>query len=202
MTKLTVGVMVGSLRKDSINKLLAKALEKIGEPQFNFTRIEIGEIPHYNADLESENLAPVVAMRETMHACDALLFVTPEFNRSVPGVLKNAIDWASRPLFKNSFAGKYGAVIGASPGALGTAIAQQHLRNMLTPLELSLMGQPEAYVSLKAGMITEDGTVNDSIMKEMLENYIEKFALWVTGPGVSRVGPFIPVHIRASLTAK
>lgn len=174
-----VGLMLGSLRRDSINQRLARALGRLGEPLFELVPIPIAEAPHYNADLEEQNLASVATLREQIRSSDALLFVTPEYNRSIPGVLKNAIDWGSRPYASNAFRGKAAAVIGASPGSIGTAAAQQHLRNILSPLEVRVMGQPEAYISLKPETVSADGQVEDPALRSVLEAFCGKFADWI-----------------------
>src|SRR5687767_8978456 len=135
-----VAVIVGSLRKDSINRQLALAVAKLAPSRFTFEHLRIDDLPLYNQDNDGKPPEQAVRIKREVEAADAVLFVTPEYNRSIPGVLKNAIDTASRPYGKNSFAGKPGGVIGASVGAIGTALAQQHLRNVLAYLDVALLG--------------------------------------------------------------
>ena len=161
MSGIKVAVLVGSLRKDSINKKLAHAVEKLFPPDFAFERVEIGGLPLYDQDFDADYPPAAQAFKRRIEAADALLFVTPEYNRSVPGVLKNALDVGSRPWGKNSFAGKPGAVIGASIGAIGSALAQQHLRNSLVFLDVATLAQPEVFVKFSDGLIDADGNVTD-----------------------------------------
>lgn len=175
----TIGVLVGSLRAESINLALARALVKHAPEGLTFEWVPIGHLPHYNADLEVDPPPPVRALRKSIRALDALLVVTPEYNRSVPGVLKNAIDWASRPFAENSLARKPGGVIGASPGPIGSATAQQHLRNILTPLQVYLMGQPEAYIHFTPGAIDAEGNVATEALQAILVRYMERYAEWI-----------------------
>lgn len=175
-----IAVIVGSLRKDSYNKTLAKALEKLAAGKMKFTHVEIGDLPLFNQDLESSLPAPVARMKKEIETADAVLLVTPEYNRSIPGVLKNAIDWGSRPYGKSSFAGKPAAIAGASPGAIGAAVAQNHLRSVTAGfLDMPTMGQPELYLAWKDGVIAADGSVNDEGTKKFLQGFVDKFALWV-----------------------
>jgi chromate reductase len=163
-----VGVIVGSLRQQSINKRLALAIEKLAPPQLQFSHVTIGDLPLMNQDLE-----------KALQACDALLIITPEYNRSIPGPLKNAIDWASRPRGQNSVAGKPAAIGGSSPGPLSTAAAQQHLRNVLSVLDVHVMSQPELYLHFTPELIAEDGTVSADSTRQFLERYAAAFAAWV-----------------------
>lgn len=141
--KIVVAVLVGSLRKDSINRCLMRAVERLLPQNFQFDPVQIGQLPLYNQDFDADYPPAGRQLKQQIEAADALLFVTPEYNRSIPGVLKNAIDLASRPSGTNSFAGKPGAVIGASIGTTGSALAQQHLRNVLAYLDVATLGQPE-----------------------------------------------------------
>lgn len=174
-----VAILVGSLRKASFNKQLARALEKIAGDRAEFRHIEIGDLPLYNQDMEAAYPAVCEAHKAAIRATDAILFVTPEYNRSIPGVLKNAIDVCSRPYGTNPFAGKPGAVIGTSAGAISTAMAQQHLRNVCVFLEIYLMTQPEAFVRYHEGLFAEDGGVTDERIRGFLVNFVEKYLEWV-----------------------
>ena len=176
---ITVAVIIGSLRKDSFNRKLALALEKISAGKMKFNYINIGDLPLFNQDLEASLPAPVARIKADIENADAVLFVTPEYNRSVPGVLKNAIDWASRPYGKSSFAGKPAAICGTSPGAIGSAVAQGHLRSITSGfLDMPTMGQPEVYLTWKDGMIGNDGSITDENTKTFLQGFIDKFASW------------------------
>jgi chromate reductase len=157
MAKVNIGVLVGSNRRDSINRKLAQALAKLGAERLAFQFIAIDDLPLYNQDLEAELPARVARFKEAIAAADALLFVTPEHNRSIPAVLKNAIDWGARPHGRNSWNGKLAAITGTSPGTLGTAAAQLHLRQILSVLGVVVMGG-EAYISFKPGLLDANGT--------------------------------------------
>lgn len=175
----TVAVIIGSLRKDSINKKLALALEKLGGNLFTFTRVDISGLPLYNQDIEDNPPREVLAMKEAVAASDAVLFVTPEYNRSVPGVLKNALDWGSRPMAANVWGGKPAAMAGTSPGGVGTAVAQSHLRSILGFLGMRLTVQPEVYLQDKPGLITDDGTVTNESTAQFLTGFLTAFSAWI-----------------------
>ena len=174
-----IAVLVGSLRRDSINLKFAKALSKLGGNQFDFHFVALGDLPIYNEDLWENPPAPVVRLKKDIAAADAVLFVTPEYNRSIPPVLKNAIDWGTRPWGQNSWAGKPGSVIGTTPGNVGTAVAQAHLRSVLTILDVILLGQPEIYFVSKPGLINDEFEVTDDQTREFLQGYLAKFAGWI-----------------------
>lgn len=175
-----VAIIVGSLRRDSSNLKLAKALAKLGQSKFQASFIRIDDLPLFNQDIESPMPAPVARIKGEIEAADAVLFVTPEYNRSVPGVLKNAIDWASRPYGKSSFSGKPAAIAGTSPGAIGAAVAQNHLRSIVSGfLDMKLMGQPELYLTFKENMIDADGTVADDNTRKFLQTYADRLAAWI-----------------------
>ena len=177
---ITIAVVVGSLRRDSMNLKLAKALEKLAMGKLLFKYIQIDDLPLYNQDLEASLPAPVVRLKEDLESADGVLFVTPEYNRSIPGVLKNAIDWASRPYGKSSWAGKPAAIAGASPGAIGTAVAQSHLRGITGGfLGMPTLGQPELYLNYKDGMFGDDHGVTDENTRKFLQSFIDKFISWV-----------------------
>jgi chromate reductase len=179
MSKFTTAIIVGSLRKDSTNLKLAKALAKLGQDKFSAKILEIGDLPLFNQDLEANVPAPVTRLKKEIEGADAVLIVTPEYNRSMPAPLKNAIDWASRPYGKNSFAGKPAAIIGTSPGAIGTACAQHNLRPTLAYLDVILMSQPEAYVQFKDGLIDAEGNISNEGTQKFLQAYVDKFTTWV-----------------------
>jgi len=174
-----VAVLVGSLRRDSYNKLLARALEKLAPPEFRFDYLRIDDLPLYDQDRDGDMPEPCLRLKREVEAADALLFVTPEYNRSVPGVLKNAIDIASRPYGTNSFAGKPAGVIGTSIGSIGTAMAQQHLRNSLAYLDVPTLGQPEAFVHFREGMIDAEGNVTNEDTRKFLQTWVDAWAAWV-----------------------
>ncbi|MDE2086096.1 MAG: NAD(P)H-dependent oxidoreductase, partial [Xanthomonadaceae bacterium] len=162
MSTIKVAVLVGSLRKESLNRRLAKAIERLAPPDFAFEHVRIDDLPLYNQDFDADYPDAAKRLKRQIESADALLFVTPEYNRGVPGVLKNALDLASRPWGTNSFAGKPGAVIGASIGATGSALAQQHLRNSLVFLDVPTLAQPEVFVHFKDdGPVDPDGQVTN-----------------------------------------
>lgn len=179
MSKYQIAVVVGSLRKDSFNRKLAGALAKLAPADFSFKQLEIGNLPLYNQDDDERPADAVKRLKSEIQAAQALLFVTPEYNRSIPGVLKNALDHASRPYGKNAWAGKPGGVIGASIGAMGTAMAQQHLRNMLGYLDMPTLGQPEMFLQNKHGLLTEGGGIGDESTKQFLQKFLDRFAEFV-----------------------
>ena len=179
MTRIKVALIVGSLRKDSFNLSLARAVERLAPGDLAFDHVRIDDLPLYTQDFDA-NYPPVCTrLKDAVKASDALLFVTPEYNRSIPGVLKNAIDIASRPWGANSFAGKPGAVIGTSIGSAGTAMAQQHLRNVLAYLDVPLLGQPEVFIHFKDGLIAPDGTIGDPGTTAFLRGFVDRYTAWV-----------------------
>lgn len=175
MTTHKVGYLIGSLAKASINRQLAKALVKLAPRELVFTEIPIKDLPLYSFDYDADYPPVARAFKQAIADVDALLFVTPEYNRSIPGGLKNAIDWASRPWGKNSFTRKPSAVIGTSPGAIGTAVAQQSLRSVLGFCNAPQMNAPEAYIQFTPGLITEDGDVTNESTAEFLRSYMSDF---------------------------
>jgi chromate reductase len=170
-----VGYIVGSLSTQSINRKLAHALIRLAPEGMEFTEIGIGDLPLYNYDLDGDFPEAALRFKEKVAAQQALLIVTPEYNRSIPGSLKNALDWASRPYGEGVIAGKPTAIAGASPGSIGTAVAQQHLRSVLSFLQAQQMSAPEAYVSLRPGMIEDDGQVTDPGTEKFLRGFIDSF---------------------------
>jgi chromate reductase len=175
MPGVNVAVIVGSNRRDSINRRLARALLKLADGKLATSFVQIDDLPMYNQDLETPLPASVARFKTAIEETPALLIVTPEHNRSIPAVLKNAIDWGTRPYGRNSWAGKAVAIIGTSPGAIGTAIAQQHLRHLLGALRALVMGG-EAYVTFKPELIDESGTVTDAGTLTFLQSFIDQFA--------------------------
>jgi chromate reductase len=174
-----VGYLIGSLSSTSINRLLAKALIRVAPADMVFTEIAFKDLPLYSPDFDA-NYPPVAqAFKQAISEVDAILFVTPEYNRSIPGGLKNAIDWASRPYGKNAFTRKPSAVIGTSPGAIGTAIAQQHLRSLLGFCNSPQMNAPEAYIQFKPGLIEADGHVTNEATEKFLRNYMSELHAFI-----------------------
>lgn len=174
-----VAVLVGSLRRESINRKFAHGLARLGAGSFTFDFLEIGDLPIYNDDLWQDPPAPVLRLKREVEASDAVLFVTPEHNRSIPPVLKNAIDWASRPKGNNSWAGKPASIIGTSGGVIGTAVAQEHLRSIAVILGTVVMGQPEVYFVTKPEHIDANGDFTDK-SRPFLEKYLDRFDKWIT----------------------
>ena len=179
MATYQVGYFVGSLARASINRLLANALIKLSPRQLVFHEIDFKHLPLYSYDYDADFPAVAKTYKAAIAKADAVLFVTPEYNRSIPGGLKNSIDWASRPWGQNSFARKPTAVIGTSPGAIGTAIAQTQLRSVLSFCNAPQMNAPEAYVQFKPGLIDAHGEVTDDTTVEFLRNYMEEFHAFI-----------------------
>ena len=174
MAKLKLGVIVGSNRRESINRKLAAALARLGGPAFEATFIRIDDLPMYNQDHENPLPAAAARFKSEIEASDAVLFVTPEHTRSIPAVLKNAIDWGARPWGKSSWPGKPAAIIGTSGGAISTAVAQQHLRAMLGAA-MHVMGG-EAYIQFKPDLIDAEANVADETVRKFLKDFIDRFA--------------------------
>ena len=174
-----IAVVVGSLRRDSFNKQLAAALASLAPQDMEFVPVRIDDLPLYNQDDDANPSEQVRRLKSEITAAQGVLFVTPEYNRSVPGVLKNAIDHASRPYGQSAWGGKPAAVIGVSVGAIGTAMAQQHLRNMLAYLDMPTLGQPEMFLQNKPGLFTEGGGIGDESTKQFLQQFLDRFAEFV-----------------------
>ena len=173
---LNIAVVVGSLRKDSFNARLADALARLAPDDVTFKRVRIDDLPLYNQDDEQSPPAPVKRLKQDIREADGLLFVTPEYNRSIPGVLKNALDHASRPYGESVFPDKPAGILGVSVGAIGTACAQQHLRTILAYLDMPTLGQPEAY--LKADDVLDGSTVAEGSRK-FLQKWMDAYVDWV-----------------------
>lgn len=174
-----VGYLIGSLAKGSINRKLAKALVKLAPSHLEMTEISFKDLPLYSYDYDADFPPVARAFKDAIAGVDAVLFVTPEYNRSIPGGLKNAIDWASRPYGKNSFTRKPSAVIGTSPGAIGTAVAQQSLRSVLSFCNSPQMNAPEAYIQFTPGLITDDGEVTVQSTEQFLRGFMEEYAIFI-----------------------
>ena len=174
-----VGIVVGSLRKASLNRKLALALIAMAPPALALKIVEIGALPLYNQDEDAQMPAPWAEFREQIAACDAVLFVTPEYNRSVPGALKNAIDVGSRPYGKSAWAGKPAAIVSVSPGAAGAFGANHHLRQSLVFLNMPAMQQPEAYIGGADKLFAEDGSISNPSTHEFMTKYLAAFEQWI-----------------------
>ena len=178
MSRYKIAVLVGSLRKDSFNRKLATAVARLAPEGFVFEQLEIGDLPLYNQDDDSQPDATVTRLKTAIAEARGLLFVTPEYNRSIPGVLKNAIDHASRPYGESAWAGKPAGVLGASVGAIGTAMAQQHLRNVLAYLDMPTLGQPEAFIHAREGLFDDAGNIGSG-SKDFLQGWMDAYVAWV-----------------------
>ncbi|MCY0147964.1 NAD(P)H-dependent oxidoreductase [Hoeflea sp. G2-23] len=178
-----IAVLVGSLRHDSINRKFAEALERLAGDRMKFTYADLASLPHYNEDLWANVPESVTRLKAVVDGADAVLMVTPEYNRTFPGVLKDAIDWGSRPWGKSSWGGKPVAITGTSPGVIGTAIAQHHLRTSMVAVGTAVMGQPELYYAYKAEHFDADGQITDKATKDYLETWIASFADWIAKTG-------------------
>jgi chromate reductase, NAD(P)H dehydrogenase (quinone) len=179
MAKPNVAIIVGSNRRESINRRLAQALAKLGADKFDTHIVRIDDLPMFNQDLENNLPAEVVRFKSELARADGVLIVTPEHDRSIPAVLKNAVDWGARPFGKNSWAGKPAFITGTSPGAIGSAIAQQHLRAVMISLGMILLGG-EAYVTFKPNLIDAQGEVGDASTRQFLQGHLDQFANLVT----------------------
>jgi chromate reductase len=173
-----IAVIAGSNRRDSINRKLALALAKLGAGKFDAKLVRIDDLPMYNQDIEANLPAEVVRFKNEIARADGVLIVTPEHNRSIPTVLKNAIDWGARPYGKSVWPGKPAFITGTSPGAIGSALAQQHLRSVMTGLGMILLGG-EAYVTFKPNLIDEHGNIGDESTKAFLQGFVDRFAALV-----------------------
>ena len=178
MSRYQIAVVVGSLRRDSFTRKLANAIVKLAPPEFSFKQVQIGDLPLYNQDDDANQAESVKRLKAEIAAAQGLLFVTAEYNRSIPGVLKNAIDHASRPYGKSAWAGKPAGVLGVSIGAIGTSMAQQHLRNILTYLDVPTLGQPEAFIQAKEGLFDQAGNIGADSRK-FLQDWMDHYVAWV-----------------------
>jgi len=185
MSQILIAVIVGSLRKDSFNQKLALALAHLAPSELTFEHLRIDDLPLYNQDDDGNQAAPVKRLKSEIAAAQGLLFVTPEYNRSFPGVLKNAIDHASRPYGQNAWGGKPAGVLGISVGALGTALAQQHLRNVLAYLDVPTLGQPEVFMQVKDGLFDDKGHIGNEGTKKFLQGWMDRYVAWVKAHGAA-----------------
>ena len=179
MKTYKVGYLIGSLATQSINRKLAQALIRLAPEGLEFSEISFRDLPLYSYDYDDDYPEVARSFKAAIKASDAILFVTPEYNRSIPGGLKNAIDWASRPYGTNAFTNKPSAVIGASPGAIGTAVAQQSLRSVLGFCNAPQMNAPEAYIQFTPGLITDDGEVTVEDTEAFLRNFMSEFHIFI-----------------------
>jgi len=178
MTQFQIAVIVGSLRKDSFNRKLASAIAKLSPVEFLFKHVQIDDLPLYNQDDDEHPAESVQRLKAEISAADGLLFVTPEYNRSIPGVLKNAIDHASRPYGHSVWAGKPAGVLGISIGVTGTSMAQQHLRNILAYLDVPTLGQPEVFIKNSDNMFDINDNLDDGTQR-FLQGWMDKYVAWV-----------------------
>lgn len=178
MANYQIAVVVGSIRKDSFNLKLANAITKFAPADFKFKFIKIDDLPLYNQDNDNNFPESVKRLKSEIAASQGVIFVTPEYNRSIPGVLKNALDYASRPYGQSAWQGIPAGVIGVSVGTIGTAMAQQHLRNVLAYLDMPTMGQPEAFIFAKEGLFDENGNLAAS-SKEFVQKWVDSYCAWV-----------------------
>jgi chromate reductase len=178
VSQYKIAVIIGSLRKDSLNRKLANAIVKLAPSEFEFQQVKIGDLPLYNQDDEGNELESIRRFKNEIKSAQGLLFVSPEYNRSIPGVLKNALDHASRPYGQNVWIGKPAGILGVSNGAIGTAMAQQHLRNILAYLDVPTMGQPEAFIQAKDGLFDEAGDIGEG-SKQFLQNWMSRYVAWI-----------------------
>ncbi|NMG73496.1 NADPH-dependent FMN reductase [Aromatoleum diolicum] len=179
MSQYQIGVIVGSLRKGSLNRKLADAIVKLAPSAFSFKQLEIGDLPLYNQDDDANQAPAVQRFKGEIVAATGLIFVTPEYNRGVPGVLKNAIDHASRPYGQSAWTNKPAGVLGASVGVIGTAIAQQQLRTILACLDVHTMGLPEAFMHAKSGFFDEAGNIANPDTTKFLQSWMDRYVAWV-----------------------
>lgn len=167
------------MRRESFNRRLAHAVTKLAPAEFSFKELKIDDLPLYNQDDDANQAAPVKRLKSEIQASQGVIFVTPEYNRSLPGVIKNAIDHASRPYDQNAWAGKPAGIIGASIGSIGTAVAQQHLRGVLGYLDVPTMGQPEVFLRVNDKFFDAAGDIADADKKKFLQGWMSKYASWV-----------------------
>lgn len=175
----TIAVLVGSNRKQSINLKFARALGKLAQGKLDFRYADLGAMPMFNDDLVADLPQSVRAMKDLVAQADGVLLVTPEHNRTFTALLKSAIDWGTRPYGENSWNGKPGAIVGASPGAIGTMAAQVHLRSVMSGLGLIVMGQPEMLIQLPPDLIDDDFNVTNDKTREFFQGFIDRFDAWI-----------------------
>lgn len=176
---LQIAVLIGSLRRDSHNRRLAQAVQRLAPSELAFKELRISDLPLYNQDDDGAPAAQVTRLKSEIRASQGVLFVTPEYNRSLPGVLKNAIDHASRPYGQSAWAGKPAGIIGASIGAVGTAVAQQHLRGVLAYLDVPTLGQPEIFLQVDDDFFSADGGIASERTRKFLQGWMDAYVAWV-----------------------
>lgn len=178
MSQFHIAVVVGALRKGSFNRKLAHAVVRLAPPEFSFSEVQIADLPLYNEDDDANPADAVKRLKLDIKAAQGILFVTPEYNRSIPGLLKNVLDHGSRPYGKSVWAGKPAGILGVSIGSTGTALAQQHLRNILAFLDVPTLGQPEAFIQMKEGLFDEEGNIGTA-SRHFLQNWMQRYVAWV-----------------------
>ena len=178
-----IAVVVGSIRKDSINRKLARALIKLAPKDLECELVRIDDLPVFNQDHDQNPPQQVARVKAQIVAANALLFVTPEHNRSLPTALKNVLDWVSRPYGQNLWAGKPAGVVGTSVGVVGTAVAQAHLRAVLGYLDVPTLGQPEVYIYFTKDLIDDDGNVSNDGTRKFLQSFVDRYAAWIAKLG-------------------
>lgn len=178
MAKYKIALIVGSMRRESFNQKLADAAIRLAPPELEFRQVRISDLPLYNQDDDSSQADPVKRLKGEIRDSHGVLFVTPEYNRSIPGVLKNAIDHCSRPYGQNVWAGKPAGIIGVSIGPIGTAMAQQHLRNVLVFVDMPTLCQPEVFLQAREGLFDEAGNIGVD-RRELMQGWMERYTAWV-----------------------
>lgn len=179
MSNYQIAVIIGSLSKVSVNRRLAAAIEKLAPSEFTFKQLQISDLPLYNYDDDSNPAESAKRLKSEIKSSHGLMFVTPEYNRSMPAALKNALDHGSRPYGQSAWAGKPAGILGASSGAIGTAVAQQQLRNVLAFLDVPTLGQPEAFITIKDGFFDEAGNVANQNTKIFLQGWMDRYVAWI-----------------------
>lgn len=178
MSLYKIAVLIGSLRRESFNRRLAHAMAVRAPSDFVFEQVQIDDLPLYNQDDDAHQARSVLRVKAEILKAHGLLFITPEYNRSIPGVLKNAIDHASRPYGQSAWVGKPAGVLGVSVGAIGTALAQQHLRNILAYLDVATLGQPEAFIQARDDLFASDGSIGQG-SKKFLQDWMDQYVVWI-----------------------
>jgi chromate reductase len=186
MNNIQIALVVGSLRKNSINRQLANAIVKLAPSNISFKFVEIGDLPLYNQDDDEHQADAVKRMKSDILQCDGVVFLTPEYNRSIPGVLKNALDHGSRPSGQSAWTKKPAAILGISPSPVGTALAQQHLRVVLATLDMPTLGQPEMFLQIKEGFFEQDGQIGAG-SRAFIQSWLQKMTEWVELNRVKKV---------------
>jgi chromate reductase len=179
MSKYNIVVVVGSLRRNSYNRLLGSALPELFPADFSLQQVNIADLPPYNQDDDANQAAPVKRLKGEIAAASGVIFVTAEYNRSIPGVLKNAIDHASRPYGESAWTGKPAGILGASIGAPGSSMAQQHLRSVLAYLDMPALSQPEVFIHVKDGMFDDKGKLASAETRKFLQGWVDRYVAWV-----------------------